>query len=125
MKENALSEKIIGCAIEVHKEIGPGLIESVYEEALCHEFSLAGIPFVRQQKVPINYKGVLLATPLRLDLMVDERVIVDNKSKKELTEIDKQQLLSYLRLTGFRLGLLINYNTLRLVDGIQRVINGF
>jgi len=124
MHENMVSEKIIGCAIEVHKELGPGLVESVYEEALCYELSQAGLSFRRQQQVPILYKGVKLATPLRLDLIVEDKVIVDNKSKKEVTEIDKQALLSYLRLCGVRLGLLINFNVIRLVDGVHRVVNG-
>jgi len=125
MKENAISQRIIGCAIEVHKELGPGLVESIYEESLCHELSLASMTFRRQRSVPIQYKGVSLATPLRLDLLVEEQVIVDNKSKKELTPLDEQQLLSYLRLTGLRLGLLINFNSIRLIDGVRRVINGF
>jgi GxxExxY protein len=125
MTEDDLTRSIIGCAIEVHKELGPGLVESVYEEALCYELSQAGLKFEKQQQVPILYKGVALATPLRLDLTVEERVIVDNKSKKEVTDIDKQSLLSYLRLRRMHLGLLINFNVLRLVDGVHRVINGF
>jgi GxxExxY protein len=124
MKENMVSQRIIGCAIEVHKELGPGLVESIYEEALCYEMSQAGLSFRRQQQVPIAYKGVKLATPLRLDLIVEDKVIVDNKSKKEVTEIDKQTLLSYLRLTDIRLGLLINFTEIRLVDGVHRVVNG-
>ena len=99
MNENMVSKQIIGCAIEVHKELGPGLVESIYEEALCYEMSQAGLSFRRQQQVPIVYKGVKLATPLRLDLIVEDKVIVDNKSKKEVTAIDKQTLLSYLRLS--------------------------
>jgi GxxExxY protein len=124
MNENMVSKQIIGCAIEVHKELGPGLVESIYEQALCYEMSQAGLSFRRQQQVPITYKGVKLATPLRLDLIVEGKVIVDNKSKKEATEIDKQTLLSYLRLTGIRLGLLINFTEIRLVDGVHRVVNG-
>ena len=124
MNENVISKQIIGCAIEVHKELGPGLVESIYEESLCYELSQAGLRFRRQQQVPIAYKGVNLATPLRLDLIVEDRVIVDNKSKKEVTEIDKQTLLSYLRLCHIQLGLLINFNELRLVDGVHRVVNG-
>ena len=125
MKENTISEKIIGCAIEVHQELGPGLVEPVYEESLCHELFQAGLRFLRQKHVPIRYKGIVLAAPLRLDLLVEEMVIVDNKSKRELTKLDEKQLLSYLRLTDLRLGLLINFNSIRLVDGVQRVINGF
>ncbi len=123
MKENEVSEKVIGCAIEVHRHLGPGLLESVYEEALCFELSKADLRFERQQSVPIKYKHVLLSTPLRLDLIVEEKVIVDNKAKSELTPIDKQKLLTYLRLRNVRLGLLINFNTPKLVDGVRRVVN--
>ncbi len=123
MKENDISEKVIGCAIEVHRQLGPGLLESVYEEALCYELSQGGLSFERQQRVPIKYKDVLLATPLRLDLIVEGKVIIDNKAKSEVTPIDKQQLLTYLRLRDVRLGLLINFNVPRLVDGVHRVVN--
>ena len=81
MHENDVSEMIIGCAIRVHAELGPGLMESVYEEALCHELSKSGLGFRRQVNVPIKYRGIQLASPLRLDLIVEERVIVDNKAK--------------------------------------------
>ena len=121
--ENRLSEKIIGCAIEVHRELGPGLLESVYEECLCHELSQAGLEFVRQERVPIRYKGILLGTPLRLDLWIENRVVVDVKAKTEVTPIDKQKLLTYLRLCDVRLGLIINFHQMRLVDGVQRIVN--
>ena len=123
MDENEISGKIIGCAIEVHKQLGPGLLESVYEEALCFELDKAGLTFRRQLSVPIKYKDVLLSTPLRLDLIVEEKVIVDNKAKTEIVPIDKQQLLTYLRLLDIRLGLLINYNVPKLIDGVKRVAN--
>lgn len=124
MHENEISEKIIGCAIEVHRQLGPGLLESVYEEALCYELSKAELKFERQVSVPIKYKQIKLATPLRLDLLVEEKVIIDNKAKAELTSIDKQQLLTYLRLCDVRLGLLINFNVTRLVAGVIRVVDG-
>ena len=123
MTENEISEKVIGCAITVHRELGPGLLESVYEEAMCYELSHAGLRFKRQKNVPIRYKEVLLATPLRLDLIVEAKVIVDNKSKSKVTPIDKQQLLTYLRLNDPRLCLLINFNVPKLVDGVHRVVN--
>ncbi len=123
MRENEISEKVIGCAIEVHRQLGPGLLDSVYEEALCYELSKAGLQFERQQSVPIKYKDVLLSTPLRLDLIVEGKVIIDNKAKSAVTPIDKQQLLTYLRLRDVRLGLLINFNVPKLVDGVQRVVN--
>ena len=123
MDENEISNIIIGCAIKVHKTLGPGLLESVYEEALCFELERAGLKFSRQLRVPIQYEGVLLSTPLRLDLLVEEKVIVDNKAITAITAIDKQQILTYLRLLNLRLGLLINYNVIKLVDGITRVVN--
>lgn len=123
MNENEISNKIIGCAIKVHKALGPGLLESVYEEALCYELERAGLRFSRQMRVPIQYEGILLSTPLRLDLLVEGKVIVDNKAITELTAIDKQQVLTYLRLLDLHLGLLINYNVVKLADGIRRIVN--
>ena len=123
MTENEISEKVIGCAIEVHRHLGPGLLESVYQEALCYELSRVKLSFERQQPVPIKYKQVRLATPLRLDLVIEDKVIVDNKAKAEITPIDKQQLLTYLRLSDIRLGLLINFHVSKLVDGVARVVN--
>jgi GxxExxY protein len=123
MHENEISSLIIGAAIEVHKYYGPGLVEQVYEESLCHEFNLRSIPFKRQQPVPICYKGVKLGSDLDLDLIVHEKVIVDNKAKAELHPIDKVKLLTYLRLSNLRLGLLINFHTAALKDGIVRVVN--
>lgn len=124
MHENEISEKIIGAGIEVHKFYGPGLVEQVYEEALCHEFSLRGIRFERQRPVPIFYKDVKLGVPLRLDLIVEERVIVDLKAKEEVTAFDRAKLLSYLRLSKLKLGLIINFHSILLKDGIERVVNG-
>jgi GxxExxY protein len=124
MHENEISEKIIGAAIEVHKYYGPGLVEQVYEEALCHECSLRGIRFERQKLVPIYYKGVKLGVPLRLDLIGEAKVIVDLKAKEEVTAFDRAKLLSYLRLSDLRLGLIINFHALVLKDGISRVVNG-
>jgi len=124
MHENEISERIIGAATEVHKFFGPGLVEPVYEESLCHEFSLRGIRFERQKQVPIYYKGVRLGIPLRLDLIVEEKVIVDLKAKEEVVALDRAKLLSYLRLSGLRLGLIINFHSILLKDGIERVVNG-
>lgn len=124
MHENEISEMIIGAAIEVHKYYGPGLVEQVYEEALCHEFNLRGIKFERQRQVPIFYKEVKLGVPLRLDLIVEGKVIVDLKAKEEVTHFDCAKLLSYLRLSNLRLGLIINFHSLVLKDGISRVVNG-
>lgn len=123
MHENEISERIIGAAIEVHRILGPGLIERIYEEALCHEFHLRGIGFERQKPVPIDYKGVKLGTDLRLDLLVESKVIVDAKAKEEMTDKDHAKTLTYLRLTGTRLGLNMNFHEPRLADGIKRIVN--
>jgi GxxExxY protein len=124
MHENEISQRIIGAAIEVHKYYGPGLVEQIYEEALCHEFSLRGIHFERQKQVPIYYKRIRLGVPLRLDLIVEEKVIVDLKAKEEVIRLDEAKLLSYLRLSDLRLGLIVNFHALVLKDGISRVVNG-
>jgi GxxExxY protein len=124
MHENEISEKILGAAIEVHRVLGPGLVESVYEESLCCEFSLRGIRFERQKPVPIDYKGFKLATDLRLDLLVEDKVIVDVKAKEMMTEKDRAKTLTYLRLTGRRLGLNINFHELTLMQGVVRIVNG-
>lgn len=124
MDENELSRVIVDAAIEVHRELGgPGLLESVYEEALVEELTLRGLSVERQQQVPIRYKGKLLATPLRLDLRVNNLVIVDPKSVTEYNKIFDSQMLTYLRLTGLRLGLVINFGERLVKDGIHRVAN--
>ena len=123
MHENEISGKIIGAAIEAHRVLGPGLLESIYEDALCHELHLRGLQFKRQQSVPIPYKGIKLGTDLRLDLLVEDKVIVDLKAKEELSTIDKPKLLSYLRLSDKHLGLIINFHVEVLRDGIFRVVN--
>jgi len=124
MHENEISNLIIGAAIEVHRYHGPGLVEQIYEESLCHEFNLRGIRFERQKPVPITYKGIKLGVPLRLDVIVEDKVIVDLKAKEEVTPLDQAQLLSYLRLLKLRLGLIINFHSVLLKDGIYRVVNG-
>ncbi len=123
MHENEISEKVIGAAIEVHRVLGPGLLESVYEEALCYEMSLMGLEYVRQQRVPVIYKGVQLKTNLRLDLLVEEKVIVELKARELLSPIDKPQLLTYLRLRKKHLGLILNFHVKILKEGIYRVVN--
>ena len=122
MHENEISEKIIGAAIEVHRHHGPGLIEKIYENSLCHEFNLRGIAFKRQKPVDVYYKGVRVCDDLWLDLLVEDKVIVDLKAKETMTAFDKAKLLSYLRLSNLRLGLLINFHEIFLKDGIKRVI---
>jgi GxxExxY protein len=115
-----LTEKIIGAAIEVHRILGPGLLESVYEEALCHEFDLRGIRYQRQAPVEMHYKDKTIKNQ-RIDLVVEDsgdRAVVDLKSLSRLPEISTAQVLSYLKATGLKRGLLINFGEKRLVDGI-------
>lgn len=124
MKENEISRKIVEAAIEVHRVLGgPGLLEGVYEEALVEELRLRGLIIERQQPVPINYKGKVLATPLRLDLRVNGLVLVECKAASEHNRVFESQLLTYLRLTGLKLGLVINFGQRLVKDGIHRVVN--
>ena len=118
---NQLTEKIIGCAIEVHRNLGPGLLESIYEEALCIELEDAGLNFSRQLSVPVQYKGRAIGEH-RLDLLVQDKVIVELKSVERYDSVFEAQLLSYLRMTGKRVGLLINFNSRLLKDGVKRFI---
>ncbi|HOC70457.1 MAG TPA: GxxExxY protein [Candidatus Hydrogenedentes bacterium] len=123
MHENEVSEKILGAAIEVHRELGPGLLESLYEEALCVEFELQGIAYDRQKTIPVYYKGYQLSTPLRLDLLVEDTVIVDAKAKEAMTPMDHAKTLTYLRLSNKKLGLNINFHEPTLIKGVKRIVN--
>lgn len=125
MEHAELTEKVIGAAIQVHKALGPGLLESVYEECMSVEMELLGIPFERQKHLPISYRGVQVAASYRNDLLVDGRVVVDLKAVERLHPVHDAQLLTYLRLTGCHVGLLINFNVAILIDGIKRLVNGF
>lgn len=121
---NDLSYKVIGCALEVYKTLGPGLLESAYEKALVYELNENGIPVESQVEVNLNYKGMNIGEGLRLDLLVDGKLIVELKSVEELKPIHYKQLQTYLRLTDCHLGLLINFNVNDLMAGVKRVING-
>jgi GxxExxY protein len=124
MNENEISRMVVSAAIEVHRELGgPGLLESVYEEALAFELQQAGLIVERQQQVPIHYKGHLLDTPLRLDLRIDGKLIVDPKAVVDWNPIFEAQMLTYLRLTNLKLGLVINFGERLVKDGIHRVVN--
>jgi GxxExxY protein len=122
MKEDELSKLIIGAAIEVHKKLGPGLLESAYEACLAREFTLRGIPFERQKPLPVEYKGENVECGFRLDFLVGGCVIVEIKAIEKLTPVHEAQILTYLKLTGCKLGLLLNFNVRRMKDGIQRVV---
>ena len=124
MTENEISYEIRGAIYDVYKELGLGLLESVYEEALVCELTNRGLKVERQRKVPVVYKGVLLSTELRLDVIVEDLVIVELKSVVELLPVHFKQILTYLRLTGKHLGILVNFNTDDIVHkGIHRVVN--
>ena len=116
-----LAHEVIGAAIEVHRVLGPGLLESVYEEALCVELGLQGLPFVRQPAVDLSYKSHPVGRG-RLDLLVGGKLVVELKAVEVLTDVHKAQAISYLRTTGYRLALLINFNVPRLRDGIKRIV---
>jgi len=120
---NQLTGKVIGAAIEVHKALGPGLLESAYEECLCHEFKLRSFPFERQKELPIEYKGAKLDCGYRLDIVVWNKIIIELKSCSELQPIHEAQLLTYLKLTNMKVGLLINFNVPVLKEGIKRMAN--
>ncbi len=122
---NELTDAIIGAAIEVHRHLGPGLLESAYEECLCYELSLAGLAFRRQVRVPVQYKGLKLDCDFRLDLLVEDSVIVELKTVDGLAPIHSAQLLTYLKATNKQLGLLINFNVPVLKSGIKRLVNQY
>ena len=115
-----LTEKIIGAAIEVHRILGPGLLESIYEEALCHELMLQDIPFERQVSVDVVYKGKVIKDQI-LDILINKEVVIELKSIQKLPEVATAQVLSYLRATGLKRGLLINFGQGKLIDGIKRI----
>ena len=119
-----LSGKIIGAAIEVHRELGPGLLESAYEECLCHELSAIGLAFERQKQLPVMYKGIALDCGYRLDVVVESQIIVELKAVEALLPIHKAQMLTYLKLSGLRLGLIMNFNVDTLTKGLKRIVLG-
>jgi GxxExxY protein len=123
VQANVLSNQVIGAAIEVHRTLGPGLLESAYRNCLCRELELRGIPFAQEQALPLNYKGVKLECGYRLDILVGGLVVIELKAIDKIQPVHEAQLLTYLRLTGLWLGLLINFNTLKLVEGVKRVVN--
>lgn len=123
MDLNELSSKIIGAAIEVHKNLGPGLLESAYEECICHELSLRGISFERQKPLPVFYKEKKLDCGYRLDIVVENAIILELKSCEKIEPIHRAQLLTYLKLSGLTLGLLLNFYVPVMREGIVRIVN--
>ncbi len=124
MNENELSEKIIGLAIKVHSALGPGLLESTYEKALVFELSRNGYKAEVQKSISINYEGIIIDEGYRADIVVNDIVLIELKSVKQIEDIHLKQLLTYVRLSNKKLGLLINFNEILLKNGIRRVING-
>jgi GxxExxY protein len=122
MDENALSRLILGAAIEVHRHLGPGLLESAYEECLAYELALRDILVERQKLIPVVYKEVRLDCGFRADLLVGDRVVVEIKAVDRLMPVHDAQMLTYLKLTGCKLGLLLNFNVQKLRDGIKRLV---
>ena len=123
MTETELTYQIRGAIFEVYNTLGPGLLESVYEEALCFELKQRGLKVERQLEVPILYKGTKLKTPLRLDLLIENTIIVELKSVEEMKPVFAKQLLTYLRLLNKHVGLLVNFSAMNMQEGIQRIVN--
>ena len=120
MKKDLFTGKVIGCAIEVHRVLGPGLLESTYQQCLARELHLNGIAFKLEHPLPVEYKGVKLDCGYRIDILAENRLIIELKAVEEIRGIHKAQLLTYMKLSGLKTGLLINFNVKRLKDGIQR-----
>ncbi len=125
MDENSITGEIIGAAIEVHRHLGPGLLESVYRDCLWHELGLRGLAAEKEVAFPVRYKEKEISSGYRVDLLVQRSVIVELKAVETLLPIFTSQLLSYLRMSGLKLGLLINFNVAQLKDGVRRVVNNF
>ncbi len=125
MKENEITERIIGAAIEVHRHLGPGLLESAYAECLCYELARGGLSFKREVPMPIRYKDILLEAAYRMDLLVEDTVVVEVKSVEAMIPIHSAQVLTYLKLSGKPVGLLINFDVPILKDGLKRIVNDY
>ena len=123
-EEDKFSKEIIGAAIEVHRYLGPGLLESAYEECLCRELAICGLTFERQKPLAVSYKGLKLDCGYRLDVVVGGLVILELKAVDQIEPIHEAQLLTYLKLSDLKLGILINFNVPLLKDGLKRIVNG-
>lgn len=125
MTENEITEKIIGCAINVHRGLGPGLLESVYEECLAYELDKLCMYYERQKSMPVVYDKIKMEGGYRLDLFVEHTIVVELKAVETLTDVHLAQVMTYLRLANCHLGLLINFNVTQLKNGLKRVVNGY
>ena len=122
-ENDPLTQTVIGLAIEVHKQLGPGLLESAYEACLCYELSEKGISFDRQVDLPVSYKSIEIGAGYRLDIVVENKLIVELKTVERILPVHESQLLTYLKLGGFHTGLILNFNSAVLKDGIRRLVN--
>jgi GxxExxY protein len=122
MRDEELTERIIAAAIEVHRNLGPGLLESAYEECLCKELSQAGIVFERQRELPIVYKGSAIDCTYRMDLVVNGDVVIEIKAVETILKVHEAQILTYMKLSGIGIGLLLNFNVVMMRDGIRRFV---
>lgn len=124
MKENEIAKKLVDICYKIHVKLGPGMLESVYEEVLCYELRKADLFYLRQPEIPILYDGIKIGNAFRADLIVEEKVIIEIKSVESIHPVHPKQLLTYLRLTNLKLGLLVNFNSPLIKNGISRIING-
>ncbi|MCB9231094.1 MAG: GxxExxY protein [Bacteroidia bacterium] len=124
MNENEISSIVIGAAIKVHKTLGPGLLEKAYQECLCHELIKAGLKVEKEVPMPLIYQEIKLDLGYRLDLLVENKLVIELKAVEEVNDTHKAQILTYLKLGGYKLGLLLNFNVVMLKEGIFRVVNG-
>jgi GxxExxY protein len=124
VEENEIGQRVLGLAIKVHKALGPGLLESAYETCLAYEFTEAELNFERQLLLPLRYAGIVIEQGYRLDLLVMRKVVIEIKTVDKLADVHRAQLLSYLKLGGYRLGYLLNFNVSTMRDGIVRMANG-
>ena len=122
MKFDEISNKVIGCAIEVHRSLGPGLLESTYEQCLAREMDLSGIAFKLQSPLPVEYKGIKLDCGYRVDMLIEDKLIVELKSVEKTLPVHEAQILTYMKLANIQVGLLINFNVERLKEGIKRFV---
>jgi GxxExxY protein len=125
MDINQVTETIIGCCIKIHKKLGPGLLESAYEACLAYELKKNGLKVEQQKEIPVVYEEVHLECGFRLDLLVEDAVVVELKAKEQLHPVDEAQVISYLRLLDKRVGLLVNFHAARVTDGVKRIVNDY
>jgi len=123
MNENDLSAVIVDCCLKIHNKLGPGLLESVYEEILCYELLESDLSFTRQTVIPVYYNELILDQGFRADIIVEQKIIIEIKSIEQVAPVHKKQLLTYLKLTGLKLGLLVNFNEVLIRDGITRIVH--